>query len=235
MRPVRMHLVRGAWHGQPRFRPGETVAPVPARTEPAPKVDRLLLVRPENQMSPATILVLAVSMSIDAFAVSVGRGAAMGRPRVAEALRTGAVFGLVEAATPLIGWAAGMAASSYVEAIDHWIAFALLGGVGAHMMASAVFGGRDAAQPKGRSLPLLLATAVGTSIDAMAVGVSLAFLEVNIWVVAATIGLMTFVMSSGGMLVGRVIGERFGRVAEVVAGIALVVIGAGILFEHLAS
>lgn len=70
-------------------------------------------------MSPATILVLAMSMSMDAFAVSVGRGAAMGRPRVSEALRTGMVFGLVEAATPVIGWAAGLAASSYVEAVDH--------------------------------------------------------------------------------------------------------------------
>lgn len=185
-------------------------------------------------MSPATILVLALSMSVDAFAVSVGRGAAMGRPRFAEALRTGMVFGLVEAATPVIGWAAGLAASSYVEAVDHWIAFALLGGVGLHMLASA-FTTRDEAAPRGRSLPVLLATAFGTSIDAMAVGVSLAFLDVNIWITAAAIGLTTFIMSSGGMLIGRLVGERLGRVAEVVAGLALVALGATILVEHLSA
>lgn len=185
-------------------------------------------------MSPATILVLALSMSVDAFAVSVGRGAALGRPRFSEALRTGVVFGLVEAATPVIGWAAGLAASSNVEAVDHWIAFALLGGVGLHMLASA-FSARDEEAPRGRSLAVLLATAFGTSIDAMAVGVSLAFLDVNIWITAAAIGLTTFVMSSGGMLIGRLVGARLGRVAEVVAGLALVVIGAMILVEHLSA
>ena len=185
-------------------------------------------------MSPATILVLAMSMSVDAFAVSIGRGAAIGRPRVSEALRTGMVFGLVEAATPILGWAAGLAASSYVEAVDHWIAFALLGGVGLHMLVSAV-SAHEHAVPKGRSLPILLATALGTSIDAMAVGVSLAFLDVNIWIAAAAIGLTTFIMSSGGMLVGRLLGARFGRAAEMVAGLALVALGAGILFEHLSA
>ncbi|MFG1344591.1 manganese efflux pump MntP family protein [Xanthobacter autotrophicus DSM 431] len=190
-------------------------------------------------MSPATIFVLAVSMSVDAFAVSVGRGAALGRPRIAEALRTGAVFGLVEAATPVIGWTAGLAASSYVEAIDHWIAFILLGGVGLHMLLCA-FSARDEEElpggaARGRSLPVLIATACGTSIDAMAVGVSLAFLSVNIWAVAAAIGLATFLMSSGGMLVGRLIGARFGRAAEVFAGIALFALGLGILIEHLSA
>lgn len=185
-------------------------------------------------MSPATILVLAVSMSVDAFAVSVGRGAALGRPRLSEALRTGMVFGLVEAATPLIGWTAGFAASRYVEAVDHWIAFALLCGVGLHMLfAGIVFPAAEGEAPKGRSLAVLLATALGTSMDAMAVGVSLAFLDVNIWAVAAAIGLATFLMSSGGMLVGRLIGARFGRIAEVVAGSAMICLGIGILLEHL--
>ncbi|MET3352217.1 UNVERIFIED_ORG: putative Mn2+ efflux pump MntP [Xanthobacter viscosus] len=188
-------------------------------------------------MSPATILVLAMSMSVDAFAVSVGRGAAMGRPRLSEALRTGAVFGAVETTTPLIGWAAGMAASSYMEAIDHWIAFCLLAGVGLHMLIAA-FSRRDEEAddtPRGRSIWVLLATALGTSIDAMAVGVSLAFLNVNIVVVALAIGAMTFLMSSGGMLVGRMVGQSFGRVAEVAAGVALCGLGLAILIEHLSA
>lgn len=185
-------------------------------------------------MSPFSIAVLAVSMSVDAFAVSVGRGAAIGRPRLREALRTGIVFGTVEALTPVIGWAAGFAASRYVQAVDHWIAFALLAGVGLHMLHATFRAGEDAA-PTGRSLAILVATAIGTSLDAMAVGVSLAFLDVNIIVVAIAIGLATFVMSSGGMLVGRLIGERFGKIAEAAAGVALCVLGGLILFEHLSA
>lgn len=185
-------------------------------------------------MSPLTIAALAFSMSIDAFAVSVGRGAAIGRPRVSEALRTGLIFGVVEAITPIIGWLAGVAASRFIEAIDHWIAFALLAGVGLHMLLAALRGGEDE-QPKGRSFMVLVATAVGTSLDAMAVGVSLALLQVNIVVIAIAIGLATFVMSSGGMMVGRMIGERFSKLAGIVAGLALCVLGGSILIEHLTS
>lgn len=183
-------------------------------------------------MSPFTILVLAFSMSVDAFAVSVGRGAAIGRPRVSEALRTGLIFGTVEAITPVIGWGAGVAASRFVEAIDHWIAFTLLAGVGLHMLFMA-FRDTEDEQPKGQSLMILIATAVGTSLDAMAVGVSLAFLQVNIVVIAIAIGLATFLMSSGGMLVGRLIGERLGKIAEMIAGVALCGLGLSILIEHL--
>lgn len=186
-------------------------------------------------MSIMAIIVLAISMSMDAFAVSVGRGAAMGRPRFSEALRTGVVFGVVEAITPLIGWLAGFAAAAYISAVDHWIAFALLAVVGFNMLYSAFKGGDDTEgnSRKGMSFMVLVATAVGTSLDAMAVGVSLAFLDVNILVIAAAIGFATFLFSSGGMLVGRLIGERFGRVAEGFAGIALVVLGSSILYEHL--
>lgn len=183
-------------------------------------------------MSPIAIVVLAFSLSVDAFAVSVGRGAALGRPPVREALRTGAVFGFVEALTPLIGWAAGVAASALVVQVDHWIAFVLLAGVGAHMIWEAVMGGGVKSE-KSSSLPVLIATAIGTSLDSMAVGVSLAFLQVNILVMAAAIGSATFLMSSGGMLVGRLIGVRFGRGAEIVAGLALFGLGGMILYQHL--
>ena len=107
----------------------------------------------------------------------------------------------------------------------------LLAGVGLHMLIAA-FSRRDEEAddtPRGRSIWVLLATALGTSIDAMAVGVSLAFLNVNIVVVALAIGAMTFLMSSGGMLVGRMVGQRFGRVAEVAAGVALCGLGLAIL------
>lgn len=186
-------------------------------------------------MSFAAIIVLAFSMSMDAFAVSVGRGAAMGRPRLAETLRTGVVFGVIEAITPVLGWAAGVAAAGYVRAVDHWIAFGLLAAVGCNMLYAALKsrGEKEEKPQGGMSFLVLIATAVGTSLDAMAVGVSLAFLEVNIVVIAVAIGIATFLMSSGGMLVGRLIGERFGRIAEGVAGVALFVLGATILYKHL--
>lgn len=184
-------------------------------------------------MSFAAIIVLAFSMSMDAFAVSVGRGAALGRPAFRETLRTGIVFGVVEAITPLLGWAAGVVAAQYVTAVDHWIAFGLLAAVGANMLYAAFSNSPDEESKPGMSFVVLMATAVGTSLDAMAVGVSLAFLEVNILVIAAAIGAATFLMSSGGMLVGRLIGERLGRIAEGAAGVALIALGSSILYEHL--
>ncbi|SNB70288.1 Putative Mn2+ efflux pump MntP [Arboricoccus pini] len=186
-------------------------------------------------MSPFAVAVLAISMSVDAFAVSVGRGAAIGRPRLGETLRTGIVFGVVETITPLVGWTAGVAASSFVQAVDHWIAFALLAAVGLHTFLNALGDKKTVAPEKGRSLTVLLATAIGTSLDAMAVGVSLAFLDVNIAVIAIAIGVATFCMSSGGMLLGRLIGRHFGKVAEALAGIALVLLGVSVLVEHLTA
>lgn len=187
-------------------------------------------------MSPISIAVLAVGMSVDALIASIGRGASIGRPSIAEAARTGAVFGVVETVTPLIGWAAGVAASQYVQAIDHWIAFGLLGAVGGRMFVHALRRAADEApEPANRSLGLLLATAVGTSLDAMAVGVSLAFLQANIVVIALSIGLATALMSTGGMLAGRLLGARFGRYAEMAGGLLLVGLGASILVEHLSA
>lgn len=185
-------------------------------------------------MSPVAIGVLAVSMSIDAFIASVGKGAASPRPSFATAIRTGAIFGVVEALTPLIGWAAGVVASSYVQTVDHWIAFALLGAVGVHMIFQALTRNGDEASTSG-GLRTTIVTAVGTSLDAMAVGVSLAFLQVNIFVIALCIGLATMVMSSTGILAGRFLGQRFGRIAETIGGLLLCGLGAFILFEHLTA
>jgi len=185
-------------------------------------------------MSPFSIAVLAMGMSVDALLASIGRGASAERPRLVEALRTGMVFGVVETITPLIGWAAGIAASKYVEQIDHWIAFALLGLVGGKMLLHSLEDAEEReATAQNRSWWVLLATAVGTSIDAMAVGVSLAFLEVNIVVIACAIGFATFVMSTGGMMAGNWIGAAFGRWAERLGGVALLGLGISILISHL--
>jgi putative Mn2+ efflux pump MntP len=118
--------------------------------------------------------------------------------------------------------------------VDHWVAFTLLGLVGGRMVLEATR--RDEAAPAaGRSLLVLVVTAVGTSVDAMAVGVSLAFLDAEIWVIAAAIGFATFCMATGGMLAGRLLGRRFGRLAEALGGLALIALGGAILLEHLAA
>jgi len=185
-------------------------------------------------MSAASVFILALGMSVDALVAALSRGSGSRRPSVRESIRVGLLFGAVEAITPVVGWAAGVAASSFITAVDHWIAFGLLCAVGARMLYEAVTS-RDA-EPAPRAAPsfaVTLVTAVGTSLDAMAVGVSLAFLEVNILVVALAIGATTAVMAGGGMLVGRLVGRRFGRIAEFVGGLALICLGSMILFEHL--
>lgn len=181
-------------------------------------------------MSPTSIGILAIGMSVDALIASLGRGAKE-RHGLMAALGTGAVFGIIEAITPLIGWTLGLLASSYVQAVDHWIAFGLLGAIGIKMMLEA-FKPREEGGGGG-SFGAIVATAVGTSIDAMAVGVSLAFLEVNILVVAAAIGIATTIMATAGMLAGRFIGARIGQAAEFLGGIALVGLGLSILIDHL--
>jgi putative Mn2+ efflux pump MntP len=171
-------------------------------------------------------------MSADAFAAALAKGAALDRPRLSEALRTGFVFGIIEAITPLIGWAAGLAASSYITAIDHWIAFTLLTALGAKMIWESVRRPDAPRKPSRHSLRVLVATAIGTSIDAMAVGVTLAFIDADIVATVLAIGCATFLMTTVGILIGRLMGERFGRIAEAIGGIGLIVIGTKILIEH---
>jgi manganese efflux pump family protein len=184
-------------------------------------------------MSVFSIIILAFSMSADAFAAALGKGSVLDRPHWGEAIRIGLVFGIVEAITPVIGWAAGLAASAYIAAIDHWIAFALLSGIGGKMIWDSMRRPAEQARPTRHSFGLLLMTAIGTSIDAMAVGVTVAFLNVNIVVTALAIGLATFTMTTIGILLGRVLGGKFGRIAETLGGVGLVLIGTKILIEHI--
>ena len=185
-------------------------------------------------MSLLSIVVLAFSMSADAFAAALGKGSALDRPPVGEALRCGLIFGLVEAATPVAGWAAGSAASSYIAAIDRWLALAVLGIIGIKMIWDGSRRPTEAAKPKRHPTRLLVATAIGTSIDALAVGVTLALLDVGIMMPALAIGLATFAMTTLGILLGRVLGEKYGRIAEILGGTALLAIGIKIALGHAA-
>lgn len=188
-------------------------------------------------MSPISILLIGLAMSTDAFAAAIGKGAAMRKPRFTDALRAGLIFGVIEAITPVIGWFLGRAAAQYVEAWDHWIAFALLGALGTHMIVAGLRPESNAAESDGggkrHGFWMLAATGFATSIDAMAVGVGLAFLDVNIIVAATVIGLCTLVMVTLGIMLGRVLGSLAGKRAEIIGGVILIAIGATILYEHL--
>ena len=186
-------------------------------------------------MSLAAIVMLALAMSTDAFAAAIGKGLALDSPRWSEALRTGLIFGVIEALTPLVGWAIGRAAADHVKAWDHWIAFAVLGLLGLRMIVAGwrAADAEPVERPGRHGFWILAATGFATSIDAMAVGVGLAFVDIGILPIAAATGFATFVMVTIGVMVGRLLGSVTGRWAEAIGGIVLVGIGSAILYEHL--
>jgi putative Mn2+ efflux pump MntP len=177
---------------------------------------------------------LAFAMSTDAFAAAIGKGAALHKPRLREALRTGLIFGTIEMLTPLAGWGIGLAAAKYVSTWDHWIAFGLLTLLGLRMIRAGLAPvEEDAQKPSRHSFWLLAATGLATSIDALAVGVGLAFLDVSIISTAVAIGLSTMVMVTLGVMLGRMLGTIVGHRAEIAGGVVLIGIGIGILAQHL--
>ena len=188
-------------------------------------------------MSPFAVFFLAIAMSTDAFAAAVGKGTALQKPRWSEALRTGIIFGVIEAITPIIGWALGLAAADYVKDWDHWIAFGLLSILGIRMIAASVSARDDieAEKPTRHSFWILAITGLATSIDALTVGVGLAFLDVSIVPIAIAIGCATGIMVTIGVMLGRVLGSVAGRWAEAIGGILLIGIGTAILYEHLGA
>lgn len=187
-------------------------------------------------MNPISLALLALAMSTDAFAAALGKGSSLHKPRFSEALRTGLIFGVIEAITPIIGWAIGQAATRFVADWDHWIAFVLLVGLGVHMIYNGIKE-EDEEQEKAsqHSFMILAVTAFATSIDALAVGVGLAFVDVNILLAAGAIGLATLTMVTLGVMLGRVLGTLVGKRAEIVGGVVLMLVGATILYEHLSA
>lgn len=185
-------------------------------------------------VNPISLIFLALAMSTDAFAAAIGKGASLHKPRFREALRTGLIFGIIETITPVIGWGIGQVATQYVERWDHWIAFTLLVLLGLHMVYNGLkHEEAEEEKPNQHSFLILAVTAFATSIDALAVGVGLAFVDVNILVAALAIGTATTVMVTAGVMLGRVLGNVVGKRAEIIGGIVLMLVGATILYEHL--
>lgn len=188
-------------------------------------------------MSVFSTSALAFSMSADAFAASLGHGASNPNPKLKTALKTGLLFGTIEAITPILGWALGLAASSYIAAVDHWIAFIILSLLGAKMIHEGFSkddGGEDC-DPQPKSLLRVAMIAFATSIDALAVGVTLAFIDANIWVSSAAIGAATFIMVTFGMMIGHYASKKLGKRTEAIGGVILIIIGSVILHEHLTA
>ncbi|KMQ80165.1 Integral membrane protein [Candidatus Burkholderia pumila] len=184
-------------------------------------------------MNLVSTIFLAFAMSTDAFAAAVGKGATLHKPHIAEALKTGLIFGVIEAITPLVGWALGRVAAQYVSAFDHWVTFGLLGLLGVRMIREGLSRAEHDDKPKSHSFWVLALTGFATSIDAMAVGAGLAFIDVDIFSTAATIGFATMLMVTIGVMVGRLVGATVGKRAEIVGGVILIGVGSVILAEHL--
>lgn len=183
-------------------------------------------------MGIVELMVIAVGVSMDAFAVSICKGLSVRSVTGRQMLSTGLWFGGFQALMPLIGYFAGVHFASVVSSVDHWIAFILLGIIGGNMIKEA-FSGEDEEINPDFSFRTMFTMAVATSIDALAVGVSLAFLRVEIWSAVLMIGLTTGLFSMAGVRIGNVFGSRYKSPFELLGGVILVAMGAKILIEHL--
>ena len=182
------------------------------------------------------LLLLAIGLSMDAFAVSVCKGLCMKRLNLRQATVIALFFGGFQALMPLVGWALGTQFEQFITPVDHWIAFVLLALIGGKMLWDAFHeDDQELSCPADGKLDLreLVMLAVATSIDALAVGVTFAFLQVNIVPAITIIGCTTFVISIAGVYVGNVFGSRYKSRAELTGGIILILIGLKILLEHL--
>jgi len=179
------------------------------------------------------LFILAVGLSLDAFAVSICLGLSSAKTTIKKAVIAGLYFGVFQAVMPLIGYAVASLFAEAIIAFDHWVAFVLLSFLGGKMIIGS-FKREDLPEQEASLGPKqMLPLAVATSIDALAVGVSFAFLQVNVLPAVLLIGIITFVMSAAGVKIGSIFGTRFKSKAELVGGILLVLIGLNILLEHL--
>ena len=181
------------------------------------------------------LIILSVGLAMDAFSVSIVKGLTLGRPRPTDALAMGIAFGGFQGLMPVLGWLLGSQFLWLIEPIDHWIAFALLAGIGTNMIVEAVRGGDEEQESTGRGLRLteLIMLAIATSIDALTVGIAFASLHVDIVLSCTCIGVVTFALCVLGTYLGASFGGRFERPAQIAGGIILILLGLKVLLEHL--
>ena len=193
-------------------------------------------------MDLITLLSISVALSMDAFSVSICKGLATKKFSLKTALLCGLWFGSFQALMPVIGFFLGSQFEHFITNIDHWIAFALLSFIGVNMIREALneneitdVGQQPIVDNQGTStgFKTMLGLAIATSIDALAVGVTFAFLKVNIWFSVMIIGITTFLFSFVGVKIGNVFGSRYSKTAEIIGGVILILLGLKILVEHL--
>ncbi len=188
-------------------------------------------------MSFLELLLIGIGLSMDAFAVAICRGLAMTKFNWKHAAMIAAYFGGFQALMPLAGWALGSTFAGYIQRIDHWIAFILLTLIGGNMIREAVSGREECKAGKCDEDRLdhrqLFFMAIATSVDALAVGITFAFLDVSIIPAISIIGMTTFVLSLSGVAVGNFFGSRYKKRAEITGGIILILMGIKILIQHL--
>ena len=183
-----------------------------------------------------SIIAIGAALSMDAFSVSICKGLATKRFSLSTALKCGIWFGGFQALMPLIGFFLGFQFKQFIESIDHWIAFGLLLIIGVNMIWEALSGNESCPADATTGVKTMFLLAVATSIDALAVGVSLALIKLSwssLWVTIATIGVTTFVFSVGGVAIGNFFGSRYSKPAEITGGAILILLGLKILLEHL--
>ena len=183
-------------------------------------------------MTILELFILAVGLSMDAFAVAVCKGLAIGRIRWKHVLIVGLWFGGFQALMPLIGYLLGSSFAEYIAAVDHWIAMILLTLIGANMIRESQDRDPEHVNPS-LGVKTMFIMAVATSIDALAVGVTFAFLEVRILPAVSFIGVITFLLSALGVKIGSIFGTKYKSKAELLGGIILILLGIKILLEHL--
>ncbi len=184
-------------------------------------------------MSWITVTVIALGLAMDSFAVSITSGITIRRPRFSDALKVGAFFGLFQALMPLMGWLAGFGFRGFITNVDHWIAFGLLSFIGIRMIYESFKGKENYKEFNPLSVYVLFMLSIATSIDAFAVGITFAFLDISIFIPIIVIGTITFLLSFSGVFIGDRAGHFFGKRIETVGGIILIAIGIKILVEHL--
>ncbi len=180
-----------------------------------------------------TLLLIAFGLAMDAFAVSISNGITIKHQRANHALRIGIFFGFFQALMPLIGWSAGLSLRDFISGVDHWIAFGLLSLIGCKMIYESTKMDSERRETNPLKLPMLLMLSIATSIDALAVGISFALLNISIVTPILIIGTVTFGLSFLGVLIGNNIGHFFEKKIEILGGLILIGIGIKILIEHL--
>jgi putative Mn2+ efflux pump MntP len=186
-----------------------------------------------SYLSIAELLILAVGVSMDALAVAICKGLSIQKLKLRHAIIVGLWFGAFQALMPTIGWLLGSAFTELITSIDHWVAFVLLGIIGGNMVREALSRKEDDEVDPSLAFGAMFVLAIATSIDALAVGVTLALLNVNILATVLSIGLCTFIISTIGVKIGNVFGMKFKSKAELLGGVVLILIGLKILLEHL--